>query len=118
MGTIRSMSDATFITTIVSMCVAFLGAMGVIAHVLGARIGDVRIDLQASLADLREEMHAGFAAVRDETHRSDVLLRDEMRTGFAGVHARIDDQSARIGRVEQRLDGIAQTVAEHEGRLK
>jgi methyl-accepting chemotaxis protein len=88
----RAMSDATFITTIVSMCVAFLGAMGLVSQVLGARIGDIRVDIGS--------------------------LREEMRAGFQSVNARIDEQSGRITRVEQRLDEIAQTVAEHEGRLK
>jgi hypothetical protein len=41
----RAMSDATFITTIVSMCVAFLGAMGLVAQVLSTRIGDIRVDI-------------------------------------------------------------------------
>ena len=81
----RTMSDATFITTIVSICVAFLGSMGLIAQVLSSRITD---------------------------------LRDEMHAGFDGVNRRIDDQSERITRVEHRLDAIAHTVAEHEGRLK
>jgi hypothetical protein len=87
-----SMSDATFITTIVSVCVAFLGAMGLVAQVLSARIADIRVDIGT--------------------------LRDEMRSGFTGVNARIDEQTGRITRVEQRLDAIALTVAEHEGRLK
>jgi hypothetical protein len=92
----RSMSDATFITTIVSICVAFLGAMGVMAQTLSVQLGR-RID------GLRDEMHLGFAAVNAR---------------FDDMNRRIDDQSARITRVEQRLDALAQIVAEHEGRLK
>ena len=123
------MSDAAFITTIVSICLAFLGAMGLVAQVLGARIADVRDESRLGVENLRDETRLGVEGLRDEIRvgfealRSEMrvdfrAVRDEMRAGFAAVNGRIDEQSGRITRVEQRLDVIAQTVAEQEGRLK
>jgi uncharacterized protein (DUF885 family) len=99
------MSDATIITTIVSLGVAYLGSAGRIAHVLGARIDDLRADMQA-----------GFVAVNarfdDVNARFDARF-DDVNARIDGVNRRIDVQSERITRLEQRVDAVAQIVAEH-----
>jgi tetrahydromethanopterin S-methyltransferase subunit G len=115
------MSDATIITTIVSLGVAYLGSAGLIAHVLGARIDDLRADMQAGFVAVNarfDDVNARFDARFDDVNARFDARFDEVNSRIDGVSRRIDVQSERITRLEQRVDAVAQIVAEHEGRLK
>jgi hypothetical protein len=62
-------SNSTFITITITICVSFLGAIGGVVATLNARISDVRQDvrdLQRDLRDFKAEVAAALAKIGGE----------------------------------------------------
>jgi len=93
-ATLRAVSTAAYISTVVSICALSIGAMYAIVGQLGRRIDDLRADMETRFAGLRGEMDARFTGVEGRLGRletqGDMIIRA------------VSDLGERVTRLEAR----------------
>lgn len=81
------MSNTAFITTVISICTAFVGAMGLVAHILGSRIGDLATQVQG------------------------------LSTRITGLDGRLAGVEGKLERIDERTGRIVTQLDQHDARL-